>query len=248
MLLRRIIEHVKTQNWTAVALDFVIVVVGVFIGIQVSNWNDARSNAAEEQEILRQLSIEFEQIEAGARDSINFQRNAVAGLTTIAKSLNAGQLDEKDRAQFEQGLKYGYVLYTSSDRSTVLGEIVSSGKSSLLENKDLLRELMRYNAYLDEFASAEDIIAEWQTAYLPNFTSGFTYDLEKLDLIGGSSFRVSAIGGYDITDMAEDEAFRDAVYELREAHIMYTNWRRRILERIEEIRQLLDAEIARGEK
>ena len=44
MLLRRVIEHVKVQNWTAVGLDFVIVVVGVFIGIQVSNWNDARAN------------------------------------------------------------------------------------------------------------------------------------------------------------------------------------------------------------
>ncbi|HUH00041.1 MAG TPA: hypothetical protein VMQ83_12835 [Gammaproteobacteria bacterium] len=29
MLLRRVIEHVKTQNWTAVALDFFIVVVGI---------------------------------------------------------------------------------------------------------------------------------------------------------------------------------------------------------------------------
>ena len=43
MILHRVIEHVKAQNWTAVALDFVIVVVGVFIGIQVSNWNGARS-------------------------------------------------------------------------------------------------------------------------------------------------------------------------------------------------------------
>ena len=45
MLLRRVIEHVKTQNWTAVGLDFVIVVVGVFIGIQVANWNEARAEA-----------------------------------------------------------------------------------------------------------------------------------------------------------------------------------------------------------
>ena len=43
MLLRRITEHVKAQNWFAVALDFLIVVVGVFIGLQVSNWNDARA-------------------------------------------------------------------------------------------------------------------------------------------------------------------------------------------------------------
>ena len=46
MLLRRVIEHVKAQNWTAVALDFFIVVVGVFIGIQVANWNDTQNNKA----------------------------------------------------------------------------------------------------------------------------------------------------------------------------------------------------------
>jgi len=42
MLLRRMMEHVRTQNWLAVFLDFVIVVVGVFIGIQLGNWNDVR--------------------------------------------------------------------------------------------------------------------------------------------------------------------------------------------------------------
>jgi hypothetical protein len=42
MLLRRVIEHVKTQNWTAVALDFVIVVAGILIAFQITNWNEAR--------------------------------------------------------------------------------------------------------------------------------------------------------------------------------------------------------------
>jgi len=42
MLLRRITKHVKDQNWFAVGIDFVIVVIGVFIGIQVANWNDVR--------------------------------------------------------------------------------------------------------------------------------------------------------------------------------------------------------------
>jgi hypothetical protein len=36
MLLRRVIEHVKAQDWLAVDTDFVIVVVGVVIGIQVT--------------------------------------------------------------------------------------------------------------------------------------------------------------------------------------------------------------------
>ena len=55
MILRRIIDHVKTQNWTAVGIDFVIVVVGVFIGIQVSNWNDARADERAYQDAMKRL-------------------------------------------------------------------------------------------------------------------------------------------------------------------------------------------------
>jgi len=46
MLLRRVMEHVNAQNWFAVGIDFVIVVVGVVIGIEVTNWNDTRNNKA----------------------------------------------------------------------------------------------------------------------------------------------------------------------------------------------------------
>lgn len=42
MLLRRFSKHVEDQNWFAVALDFVIVVIGVFMGFQLNNWNEAR--------------------------------------------------------------------------------------------------------------------------------------------------------------------------------------------------------------
>jgi hypothetical protein len=40
VILRRVIEHVRTRDWTAVALDFVIVVVGVFVRLQVNNWKE----------------------------------------------------------------------------------------------------------------------------------------------------------------------------------------------------------------
>ncbi len=59
MILRRITEHVKAQNWTAVALDFVIVVVGVFIGIQVANWNDARADKKTGREYIARIQQEL---------------------------------------------------------------------------------------------------------------------------------------------------------------------------------------------
>lgn len=37
MLLRSVTRYVKDQNWFDVFIDFMIVVIGVFIGIQVAN-------------------------------------------------------------------------------------------------------------------------------------------------------------------------------------------------------------------
>ena len=42
MILGRAREHVAHHNWFAVAVDFAIVVVGVFLGMQVTNWNQLR--------------------------------------------------------------------------------------------------------------------------------------------------------------------------------------------------------------
>jgi len=42
VILQRLSGHMKNQDWTAVFLDFVIVVLGVFMGLQVQNWNEAR--------------------------------------------------------------------------------------------------------------------------------------------------------------------------------------------------------------
>lgn len=74
MILRRITEHVKAQNWFAVGLDFVIVVVGVFIGIQLGNWNEARAHRAGERAFLTQLRDEV----AYSAEAIDYQSRFVA--------------------------------------------------------------------------------------------------------------------------------------------------------------------------
>jgi hypothetical protein len=60
MLLRRVIEHVRKQEWTAIGIDFVIVVVGVFVGIQVANWNEARADEARAQAYLARIRVNLE--------------------------------------------------------------------------------------------------------------------------------------------------------------------------------------------
>lgn len=60
MILRRVIAHVRKQEWTAIWIDLIIVVVGVFIGIQVANWNEARADRAAYDAALGRPSAEID--------------------------------------------------------------------------------------------------------------------------------------------------------------------------------------------
>jgi hypothetical protein len=50
MFIRRLTDHIKQQNWSAVALEFVVVVVGVYVGLQVQEW---RENVADRERLGR---------------------------------------------------------------------------------------------------------------------------------------------------------------------------------------------------
>lgn len=55
MVIRRIREHVATHNWFAVTVDLGIVILGVFLGTQANNWNEARIERAAGAQSLREI-------------------------------------------------------------------------------------------------------------------------------------------------------------------------------------------------
>ena len=60
MLLRSITKHVKDQNWFAVFLDFFIVVAGILIAFQITEWNEAQSDARRFDQQLISFQEELE--------------------------------------------------------------------------------------------------------------------------------------------------------------------------------------------
>jgi len=58
MLFRRVRKHIKQGEWFAVLVDFLIVVAGVYIGLQLGNSNAARADKLAYQQALERFSIE----------------------------------------------------------------------------------------------------------------------------------------------------------------------------------------------
>lgn len=74
MILRRITQHVKDQNWFAVGIDFLIVVLGVYIGVWIGGFQERKSTIQKQKavvEALRQDMILIGQLDRKFRDNID---------------------------------------------------------------------------------------------------------------------------------------------------------------------------------
>ncbi|MEM9014357.1 MAG: hypothetical protein AAGB02_04535 [Pseudomonadota bacterium] len=154
MILRRITEHVKAQNWFAVGLDFVIVVVGVFIGIQVANWNEARQAAVAEREIFARLRFEADQAATALADHRAFH----AGNAAETVLLVARMRDETACSDFDDPKATVWLLGIGdfpAPRFDLLTarELSATGRVALLKSEDIrnnIRQIVTELDFIDE--------------------------------------------------------------------------------------------------
>ena len=87
MVVRRIREHVAHANWFAVAIDLLIVVIGVFLGMQASNWNETRVERQQGESYRARLIEDLQTNESDLRQRrvyyLQVRRHALAALEVI---------------------------------------------------------------------------------------------------------------------------------------------------------------------
>ncbi|MFT5609735.1 MAG: hypothetical protein ACI9LU_000227 [Polaribacter sp.] len=136
MILRRVIKHFRHQEWTAIAIDFVIVVVGVFVGIQVSNWNQAQSDRSLGEKLTERLRADlvveawnYAMLIEYLADVQSNTDKALAGFTGRNKISDEQLLIAAYRAtQYNAGIR----------QSTTYDELISTGKIAFITDKTLV--------------------------------------------------------------------------------------------------------------
>ena len=59
MIFKRALARIRAQDWAAVAIEFLLVVIGVFIAIVAANWNEQRLERQETSRLLVQYRAEL---------------------------------------------------------------------------------------------------------------------------------------------------------------------------------------------
>jgi len=149
VILRRIITHLRRQEWTAIALDFLIVVTGVFIGIQVSNWNEARSSSRQEGVLIAQLADDLRSMRESFVFGDTISRKAHDGWVAVFRALESCRPIEADPELVQYALaRYQRTSQVSVQR-TAYDEMTSLGMFSRMSDKELKDDVTRLYAIIE---------------------------------------------------------------------------------------------------
>ena len=210
MLLRRVIEHVKTQNWTAVALDFVIVVMGVFIGIQVANWNETRLDRVRERALITRLTADFIDIDARLTESVNLYDAYIQSVEHVSQVVEDGTPPQNDAdvEQFAKALRGVVNSRLPAWSSATFQEMQASGAIDLIQNTEIKKALLDYDQSTQISQNGFGLLSERALAYSdPLFQSvRFKANLDTID--GTKSFSTES---FDFQKMRDDPRFLSAL-------------------------------------
>ncbi|MEN7344229.1 MAG: hypothetical protein AAAFM81_14860 [Pseudomonadota bacterium] len=153
MLFRRVRKHVKAHDWFAVGVDFVIVVIGVFIGIQVANWNDARQTRQREAHYLERLDVEFDVIRQRLTDGTAIFEQSVRRIDFLLDARRQYAADNEASLPDDESLGVAIATLASgripAGSPAAFKEMVANGALETLRDDKLRQALFAY----DEFAA-----------------------------------------------------------------------------------------------
>jgi len=155
----------REQNWFAVAVDFVIVVVGVFLGIQAANWNESRKERVEEHryyaQILDDLQKDQETLKYAQKRAEDFD---LAAEDTL-RAMRTGLSPNVSPGRFAAQVHYAGFLYIPRASRRTYDELISTGNLGLLRDQKAKAAIVDYYAYFDDMRQWDELLRMQQGRY-----------------------------------------------------------------------------------
>jgi hypothetical protein len=163
MILHRLSQSLKQQNWTAIWIEFILLVSGVFLGIQVSNWNAERHETERGQNYLLRIQGNLN------NDIINIERRKVYWTQVIDYGNDAIHYMETGELVDGSAWKTVLAFYQASQLwpwasiDTTYQELRNGGELGLIKDENLRTSLASY--YVEGSGDDVDYILAYQPEY-----------------------------------------------------------------------------------
>ncbi len=179
MILRRLSQSLKQQNWTAIWIEFVLLVAGVFLGIQVANWNAAQQDNKREADFIERLERDFEKIDARLTNNIStWDVSSEASVRLLAdleafKQQGSWQRSKPEILQDLDDVTDGRV---PAPRAATYVELLSAGQLGIIRNTKLRDALLDYDMQVGYSQTAYTVLMQRSEPHMTSIVSHLTFD------------------------------------------------------------------------
>ena len=178
MILRRVIQHVKKQEWTAIGIDFLIVVLGVFVGIQVSNWNAERETSKKSAVFTERLKADLRGEAWGYEYLILYNKDILANAERVLAAMD-GEAEMTDEQFVISAYRASQYKYNVRQRATY-DEMISTGSIGLIADQTLRKTAVEmYTSTLFDEISRDGQKSEYREIFRRSVSKDVQHALLK---------------------------------------------------------------------
>lgn len=151
MILRRFGRAFREQDWPAILIEFVIVVAGIFVGLQVTEWNEQRRLRERESTYLDRLGEDLATMKASTEDLLEGAAGRREAMLRVLRALETCSRDAAAPADFERA----FTEYQSTRSARVVErtyrEMLASGALATMSDRVLAGSIANLFAELDAY-------------------------------------------------------------------------------------------------
>ena len=166
MILRRLAHRIRVQDWTAVAIEFAMVVVAVYLGLQAANWNDDRKERALERSYVARIAQDVRSDVADMDEIIRVSAVRMALLNEVlpkasGRALPDGFASARGRVAIEAAPSYAetgsndpgfalFILTPLEGNRSAYETLINAGAITGMRDLVALRSIQDYYAAVDK--------------------------------------------------------------------------------------------------
>ncbi len=156
MILNRIATALRGRDWTAVAIEFAVVVLGIFVALQAEDWNQERTNLQLEQVYISRLADETRANLSSLKEHEQVFEEKIQFILSLP-DLHLDEVIQRDPDAFMYQLDNSAYVALPDLRSETYEELESTGRLALLRGAQL-RGAIASN--LNDYRSLRPVVSQ----------------------------------------------------------------------------------------
>ena len=228
MIIRRIAQGIKNQDWFVVGVEIMVVVVGIFVGLQVTDWNEERKEHAARAIYLVRLSDDLMLMRAAIANDMVKMQSLEHGAKRSLYALEICQLDPADTKEIQSSFNAYQSAPAVSIYREAFDEMQATGAFARLVNNSLKSRIAGLYSGLENFEAIDTFMRRDLSAAGQIMWSKIDFSFDPKTGRG--------LARFDLLNFCDDRLMRNAIWELADTR---GDWARFASRYVDEIDALL---------